>query len=183
MKLCLLLIDIQNDYFPEGKLELHGMVNAANNASSLLQLFRRKKMQIIHIKHISVRPGSTFFLPDTEGVEINNLVKPGEGEVVVEKNHPNSFRETGLLDLLKTHEIEDVVICGAMSHMCIDATTRAAFDYGFNCYVAEDACATRNLQFKDKTINADEVHASFMAALSVPYAKVLQTNELIELFA
>jgi len=182
MKLCLLLVDIQNDYFPEGILELHGMVNAANNAKSLLQFFRMKKMQIIHIKHISIRPGSTFFLPNTEGVEINNLVKPEEGEVVVEKNYPNSFRETGLLDLLKMNEIEGVVICGAMSHMCIDATTRAAFDYGFNCYVAEDACATRNLQFRDTIITADEVHASFMAALSVPYAQVLQTVEMIRLF-
>jgi len=63
--------------------------------------------------------------------------------------------------------------------MCIDATTRAAFDLGFTCIVAEDACTTRDLVFRNKTIKASDVHASFMAALAVPYAKVLSTNEII----
>jgi nicotinamidase-related amidase len=72
---------------------------------------------------------------------------------------------------------------GAMSHMCIDATTRAAFDLGFNCIVAEDACATKDLIFQRKIIKASDVHASFMAALSVPYAKVISTKEIIETMA
>jgi nicotinamidase-related amidase len=108
------------------------------------------------------------------------MVSPLEGENVVRKNYPNSFRETELLELLKDTEKDTVVICGAMSHMCVDATTRAAFDYGFNCVVVEDACATRELVFKDKTIQASYVHASFMAALSVPYAQVLTTTKTLE---
>ena len=58
--------------------------------------------------------------------------------------------------------------------------TRAAFDYGFNCVVAEDACATKDLIFNEKTIRASEVHASFMAALSAPYAKVATTKEIAQ---
>ena len=64
--------------------------------------------------------------------------------------------------------------------MCIDATTRAAFDLGFSCVVAEDACATKDLTFKGKTIKASDVHASFMAALSAPYANILTTQETIK---
>ena len=70
-----------------------------------------------------------------------------------------------------------MVICGAMSHMCIDATTRAAFDFGFNCAVIQDACATRNLEFGGQTIAADQVHGSFMAALGSVYARVLGLDE------
>ena len=177
---CLILVDLQNDYFPGGSMELVGINEAATNAQILLNEFRRTKSPIIHIQHISTRPGSTFFLPDTEGAAINRLVAPQEDEIVVIKNFPNSFRGTALLELLKEQELNNLVICGAMSHMCIDATIRAAFDLGFNCIVAEDACATRDLKFRDKIIKASEVHASFMAALSVPYAAVISTKEIID---
>ncbi|WP_020674460.1 cysteine hydrolase family protein [Geopsychrobacter electrodiphilus] len=176
---CLILVDLQNDYFPGGTMELVGTAKAAANAQLLLHKFRRGNLPIIHIQHISARPGATFFIPETHGAEINKIVAPQAGEKVVVKNYPNSFRETSLLEILKDKKIKNLIICGAMSHMCIDATTRAAFDLGFNCVVAEDACATRDLLFKGKTIKASEVHASFMAALSAPYAKIDATEEII----
>ena len=180
MNACLILVDLQNDYFVGGNMELVNIEQAAENAQQLLEKFRSNNMPIIHIQHISARPSATFFLPNTRGVEINEMVSPVKGESVVKKNYPNSFRETELFDVLKKTGKDTVVICGAMSHMCIDATTRAAFDYGFNCVVVEDASATRDLVFKGKTIKAADVHASFMAALSVPYAQVLTTNELLK---
>ncbi|MCX5816339.1 MAG: cysteine hydrolase family protein [Proteobacteria bacterium] len=180
MNRCLVLVDLQNDYFPGGKMELIGIEDAAENALLLLTEFRKTKSPIIHIQHISTQPGATFFIPETDGAKINQLATPQEGEAVVVKNYPNSFRDTSLLEILRNVHIDDLVICGAMSHMCIDATTRAAFDLGFNCVVAEDACATMDLFFKNKVIKASEVHASFMAALSFPYAKVVPTKEIIE---
>jgi nicotinamidase-related amidase len=177
MMQCLMLVDIQNDYFPGGKLEVVGMEQAAENARILLDKFRKEHSHLIHIKHISKRPGATFFLPDTPGVEIYDMVAPKKDEIVVEKHFPNSFRETDLLSHLKNAGVEEVVICGAMSHMCIDATTRAAFDLGFRCVVIEDACATRDLMHKGEAIKAESVHAAFMAALQVPYAKVISTSE------
>jgi len=177
---CLILVDLQNDYFPGGMMELVGIQAATANARILLNEFRKTKSPIIHIQHISTRPGATFFLPETDGAKINQMVAPQGDEIVIVKNYPNSFRDTSLLENLKTVKSNNLVICGAMSHMCIDATTRAAFDLGFNCVVAEDACATKDLIFKDKTIKASEVHVSFMAALSAPYAKVISTKEIIE---
>jgi len=176
---CLILIDLQNDYFPGGNMEVVNMVEAAANAQVLLQAFRRAKLPIIHVQHISARPGATFLLPGTVGAEIHRTVTPQDGETVVVKNFPNSFRGTSLLELLREQKAENLVICGAMSHMCIDATTRAAFDLGFNCVVAEDACATRDLSFNSRIVKAADVHASFMAALSVPYAKVIPTTEVL----
>lgn len=180
MNTCLILVDFQNDYFPGGSMELVGIENAAANALVLLNEFRKAKSPIIHIQHISARPGATFFLPETDGARINKLVMPKENETVVVKNFPNSFRSTSLSEILEKEKISSLVVCGAMSHMCIDATIRAAFDLGFSCVVAEDACATKDLIFKDKTIKASDVHASFMAALSVPYARVISTKEIVE---
>ena len=180
MNNCLIVIDLQNDYFPGGTMELAGINAAATNARLLLNTYRAAKSPVIHIRHIAARPGATFFLPETHGSEINRLVIPLADEPVVVKNFPNSFRDTALLEILKKEKPDHLVICGAMSHMCIDATTRAAFDLGFNCIVAEDACATRDLIFRGRAIKASEVHASFMAALSAPYAKVISTKEIIE---
>lgn len=176
---CLILVDIQNDYFPGGSMELAGMEEAAANAKLLLEQCRKSGTPVVHIQHIAVRPGATFFVPGTDGAEINQMVAPAAGESIVIKNFPNSFRGTSLLELLAARQIKDLVICGAMSHMCIDATTRAAFDLGFDCTVVEDACATRDLQFQGRTVKAVDVHASFMAALAVPYARIVTTQEIL----
>lgn len=176
----LVLVDIQNDYFPGGSMELASMDAAAEAASAVLARFRDEKSPVYHVQHVSTRPGATFFLPGTEGMETHASVAPMDGEPVVQKNFPNSFRDTTLLDTLKGDGVEHLVICGAMSHMCIDATTRAAFDLGFSCTVVADACATRDLQFQGRAIPAADVHAAFMAALAVPYAKVVGAAELGE---
>jgi len=180
MKSCLILVDLQNDYFPGGNMELFCIEKAANNAKRLLNFFRKDNLPVIHIQHTSTRPGATFFLPDTCGAEINDMIAPGQNEPVIIKNYPNSFRETTLHAELEKIGAEELIICGAMSHMCIDSTTRAAFDLGFSCIVAEDACATRDLVFKEKTVKAVDVHASFMAALSVPFAKIVSTESILK---
>lgn len=179
MKTALILVDIQNDYFPGGKMELEGGVEASERAARLLAFFRDAHLPLVHIQHIATRPTATFFLPNTEGVKTHTNVAPTDGEVVFQKHFPNSFRETPLLEHLKREQIERVVIAGMMTHMCVDATVRAAFDFGFQCLVAEDACATRALTHEGKTVRAEDVHRAFLAALNGTYSKVLKTDEII----
>jgi nicotinamidase-related amidase len=83
---------------------------------------------------------------------------------------------------LKEWNIERVVITGMMTHMCVDATARAAADFGFQVLIAEDACATRDLQYGDTIIPADLVHKSFLAALK-SYGKVMKSDEIIAVLA
>jgi len=180
MKTALILVDLQNDYFPDGSMELVGMDAAGAKASQLLGFFRERKWPTFHIQHISMQKGATFFLPDTDGVDIHESIEPLPDDVVVQKHYPNSFRETDLYEHLSAAAIQRVVICGAMSHMCIDATTRAAADLGFGCMVVHDACATRNLEFEGRTIPAEDVHGAFMSALGSAYAKVLRFNDFRE---
>lgn len=177
---ALVLVDIQNDYFPSGLLPLIGAEEAAGKAAQVLAHFRERGWPRAHIQHISRRPGAGFFLPGSEGARIHARVAPLPEEPVLEKAFPNSFRDTGLLDLLRGWGIENLVLCGAMTHMCIDATTRAAFDLGFGCTVLHDACATRDLEFKTETsaqtVPAAAVHAAFLAALGAVYAKVVSAE-------
>jgi nicotinamidase-related amidase len=182
MKTGLILVDIQNDYFEGGRMQLFGMEAASTKANKLLAFFRNNRWPTFHIQHLSVGKGASFFLPDTKGVKIHDSVKPQSDELVVQKHYPNSFRETSLLNALKKTGVDRIVICGAMSHMCIDATTRAAVDLGFECTVIHDGCATRNLEFGGKKVSADDVHASFMAALDAAYAKVLNFKEFMSKF-
>ncbi|NEP02719.1 MAG: cysteine hydrolase [Symploca sp. SIO2E9] len=177
----LVLVDIQNDYFPGGKMELVGINEAVKNVQQLLQYFRSNQLPTFHIQHFfEINSNAGFFIRGTEGVELHESIQPLPGDLVISKNYPNGFRETSLLDELKKAEVEDLVICGAMSHMCIDATTRAAADLGFNCVVVHDACATKDLQFGDKTINAEDVQGAFMNALGFAYANVVKVSEFKE---
>jgi len=176
MKTGLILVDIQNDYFPGGKMELVGMKAASANAKELLSLFRHRQWPTFHIQHVAEHEGATFFLPHTEGVELHESIQPLPREMILQKKYPNSFRDTGLSRELKKAGVDQIVVCGAMSHMCIDATARAGADDGFDCTVIQDACATKNLDFNGKTISADQVHGAFMATLGAAYASVLSFN-------
>src|SRR5690606_30148724 len=93
----LLLVDIQNDYFTGGKMELHHMEAAAENAALLLSLFRNKNWPLVHIQHLAIKANASFFIPGSMGVKIHPSVLPLEGERIVQKNFPNSFRQTDLL--------------------------------------------------------------------------------------
>jgi nicotinamidase-related amidase len=177
-KRALLIVDIQNDYFDGGSNPLLGSLEASLKAKEILEMFRSKNELVIHIQHISTRPGSTFFLPNTEGSEIHKNVFPLTIEKVIRKNSPNSFKETELQGFLLKEEVTDLVICGMMTHMCIDATTRAAKDLSYTCTVIADACATKDLSFGGRTVRAEEVHTSFLAALNGAYAGVIPLSEL-----
>ena len=182
MNTALLIIDIQNDYFPGGKYPLVNPLEAAKKAYELLQCFREHGGHHIHVQHIALEPDATFFVKGDSGSDIHDSVAHFVGEPIVYKHEPNSFLNTNLLELLKEWEVERVVICGMMTHMCVDATARAAADLGFQVIVAEDTCATRDLKYGETIIPADHVHKAFLAALK-SYGKVMKSNEIIALLA
>ena len=179
MTKALLLIDIQNDYFPGGAMELHGSVEAGLQARRLLGCFRRRGLPIFHIQHIATHTDATFFLPDTAGAAIHETVRPAPGETLIQKKHPNSFRGTSLLDQLDRSGVTQLVIAGMMTHMCVDSTTRAAADLGFECVVAHDACATRALTFGGISVMAASVQTAVLATLNGLFAQVTGVDELI----
>jgi nicotinamidase-related amidase len=182
MNTALLIIDIQNDYFPGGKYPLVNPLEAAKKAYELLQCFREHNGHHIHVQHIALESDAAFFVKGDSGSDIHDSVAHFEGEPIVYKHEPNSFLNTNLLELLREWEVERMVITGMMTHMCVDATARAASDFGFQVIVAEDACATRDLKYGETTIPAEHVHKAFLAALK-SYGKVMKSDEIIALLA
>ncbi len=179
MNCALLIIDIQNDYFEGGSNPLHQPLKAAENAKRVLGFFRDNRLPVFHVRHVNLRPGATAFLPDTFGAEIHESVAPLCGEHVTVKHYPSAFLKTGLADTLESHGIVQLVVCGMMSHMCIDTTVRAAMDYGFAVTLLEDACATKDLVRDDRFIPAETVHQTFMAALHGMFAQVMTTDAFL----
>lgn len=164
---ALILIDIQNFYFPGGAAELVEPEKAAEKAKELLGFFRQNKALVVHVKHKS-----------NSGSDIHALVAPMSNEKVIVKNEVNSFLKTDLDEYLKQNHIKNLVLCGMQTHMCLEAATRAGHDLGYSCTVVEDACATRNLKYNDVIIKAGDVHYSTLATLK-SYAKVVNLKEYL----
>ncbi len=178
MNTALLLVDIQKEYFPGGRRELVNPLEAAKKAYMLLQCFREHGGQHVHIQHVSIKPDATSFIPGDRMTDIHDAVAHFEGEPLVQKHFPNSFRETNLLEILRGWNTERVVIAGMMTHMCVDATARAAGDLGFQVMVAEDACTTLDLEYGGTLIPAEHVHKAFMAALK-NYGQVMTSEQIL----
>lgn len=162
---ALLMIDIQEFYFPGGKLPLENPEAASEKASEVLKLFRELKLPVIHVQHKGGSP-------------IHANVAPVQGEKVITKEEANAFDRTDLLEYLKSIHVKRLVLCGMQTHMCLEAATRAAYDYGFICIVVQDACATRSLSWGGRTIAAADVHASTLASLERFYGKVVSAADL-----
>jgi len=178
MNHALLLIDIQNDYFPGGLYPLSAPQAAADHAAQVLAAWRAQGRPVIHIQHIATRPGSTFFLPGSTGAEIHASVAPQPSEAVLTKAYPNSFRDTGLEALLTQLGVTHLTVAGMMTHRCVDTTVRAAFDLGFAVELVHDACATRDLSHAGTDVPAAHVQAAYMAALGVGFARVVTAQQV-----
>lgn len=164
---ALILIDIQNFYFKGGKSELVNPDKAGENAAMILAEFREKSMLIVHIKH-NFEPGG----------EIHKSVKPIEGEKVFSKDEVNAFNGTQLKAYLDKMGIKQLVLVGMQTHMCLEGTTRAAYDLGYDCTVVRDACATKDLNYNERIIKAEDVHFSTLKTLE-SYAEVISTQKFL----
>ena len=162
---ALLVIDIQNFYFPGGQSELAEPEKAAEKTLIAIQAARKTGNPVIYIQHKSA-----------SGMEINEMVKPLPGEKIFVKEEVNSFLGTGLKEYIDGLTTDTLVICGMQTQMCVEAAVRAAHDFGYYVYLLHDACATRNLKFGDREVPAADVHASTLAAMK-SYSTVLSVAE------
>ena len=179
MSRALVIVDVQNDYFPGGRMELVGAEAAADRAQELLAAFRETGEPVFHVQHLFESDDAPFFVPGSDGAEIHPDVRPEAGEPLIVKHHPNAFLDTPLADQLHQAGVEDVVICGMMTSMCVDASARAAADLGFNTSIAADACAAPDLRSGDEVIPGTTVHKAFLAALGSLIADVRDTDDII----
>ena len=172
MKEALLIIDVQNDYFSGGANELVRPYEAEKRIQELIADSRANGRPIIYIMHFNP-PDDSFFLEGTKGAEISERIRPEKEDKIIVKHYPNSFLETDLDAYLRNLQIDTLVICGMMTHMCVDTTVRAAMDYGYQVKLVADACATMDLKLNGETIPAETVHKVFIAALDGVFATIV----------
>lgn len=165
---ALVIIDVQQFYFPGGAASLVEPEQASRNASKVLGSFRAKGDLVVHVRHKA-----------SKGAEIHEHVAPTEAERIFTKTEVSCFNGTELLAYLQKEKVSRLVILGMMTHMCVEAAVRAAHDLGFEVTVVGDACATRDLEFGGTRVEAADVHASTLATLSRTYAKVVTTQEFL----
>jgi nicotinamidase-related amidase len=166
---ALLIIDVQDFYFPGGKVQLENPEMAGMNAGLLLDQFRKHGYPVYHIRH-QFEPGGA----------IHAYVAPLPGEPVITKQQVNAFLETDLLSMLRADSVEQLVICGMQTHMCVEAAVRAGHDFGFSCILVEDACATRALQYQEIIIPSRYVHYSTVKTLEGTYATIVTTEAFLK---
>jgi len=170
IKTALLIVDIQNFYFPGDGPGLVHAEEASVMAKEVLQVFREQQQLVVHVRHQAKK-----------GFEIHPSVSPLPTEKVITKQEVNSFYKTDLLEYLKSNGVNRLVIIGMQTHMCMEAAVRAAHDYGFECIVVQDACATKDMKFGEKTVKAEDVHTTVLATLMAGgYAKVMDLKNFKE---
>lgn len=179
MKKALIVIDLQNDYFCGGNMELQGIDEVLIQTNKLIKYARKQEYKIYFVQHFAPQENATFFVKNTNGALLNKNLDI-QNDVIIEKNYPNSFKDTTLKNELDKENLHELIICGAMTHMCIDTTVRAGFDLGYKMLVACDACATKDLEFQDKTIKAKDVQFAFMSALASVFCEVKETKQIIK---
>ena len=178
-KRAVIVVDLQNEYLSTGKLPLVNLDPAVSNAAEIIAQARARGEMLVHVKHESSQAGAKAFVPSSTGADFISEVAPADGEQIVVKNYPNSFRDTSLKQVLEDNKIQELIVIGAMSHMCVEATTRATADLGYPVTVVQDACATMDLEFNGAKVAAAQVHATAMAALAFGYASVVTTKTFL----
>ncbi len=178
MKKALIVIDIQNDYFEGGKMALHHSEQMLKQSNQLIAYADTHAYPVYIIQHISEET-SSFFVPGTEGVKLHPALHIPKDASIIQKHYPNSFRETTLHQVLQQEGISELIICGAMTHMCIDTTVRAGFDLGYNITLISDACTTRDLLFDEHKVDAVDVQTAYLSALGQAFCKVVDTSSII----
>ncbi|WP_296593138.1 cysteine hydrolase family protein [Methylophaga sp.] len=168
---ALIMVDCQNTY-RVGVMQLTGVEKAIIEAKALLERARALNIPIIHIQHDG-GVGSPYDLTTDIG-QISNEVAPKDGEYVITKNFPNAFVQTELDERLKALNIENIVLAGFMTHMCVNSTAHGGFNLGYKPTVVASATATRPLQAAGgKVISAEQVQDGAIASTRDLYAAVV----------
>lgn len=179
MKLGLIIIDVQNDYFEGGQMALENTSQTLANIITVKEFFERNHLPIYLVQHINDAE-SAFFRKGSFGAEIHaDLFPIATSNHLIVKQFPNSFLNTDLENKLKQENVDKVVIVGMMTHMCVDSTTRAAKELGYEPILISDGCTTRSLNFNSKMVSMDDVQTAFFSALS-SFSEVMTVTDFLD---
>ncbi len=177
---ALLVIDFQNEYF-EGKMPIPDGAKALANAKRLIERADADGIRIYHVQHITPA-GSPVFAEDSETSKFHRNIQPAPDHTVVRKSSVSVFPTTDLDQRLKQAGVDTLVIAGLMTHACVAGAARDAVPLGYNVIVANDACATRELDINDgETISHHALHRAALATIDDTFGDILTTDQIVTL--
>jgi nicotinamidase-related amidase len=180
MRRALLVIDVQNEYF-DGKLPISYPIGTLDNILTVMDETRQRKMDTVVIQHTSTSQNASTFVKGTIGWQLHPEVDKRSNDLLVEKNLPGAFTGTNLESWLRSRQIDTVVICGYMTHMCCDTTARQAMQLGFAVEFLEDATGTLDVSNHAGKVTAEELHRAVLVVQESRFSRVLKTSEWLDL--
>lgn len=154
---------------------------AESNIARLLERWRERSQPVVHVRHLSLTPGSPFW-PGQPGAEFQDALAPRSGEHVVDKHVTDAFAQSELERWLHQRSISALVFVGVSTNMSVEASVRSAACLGFSCTVVADACFTfARPDLDGAPRSAEDLHRVSLANLSGEYARVVQSEQALGL--
>ena len=172
---ALIVIDVQNEYFTGGTWALPDAERTLPNILRLIARARETGVPVVFIQHVTPE-GASVFARGSVGGELRPELGVRQEDTLFQKQHPSAFQGTGLYDFLRARGVTSVDVCGYMTQMCCDTTTREAYSRGYAVRLLSDAMAARDLTVDDQVIPHDVVHQVHLASLA-RFATILTSNE------
>ncbi|CUI99048.1 cysteine hydrolase family protein [Achromobacter xylosoxidans] len=176
---ALLVIDFQEEYF-SGRMPIPDGLRALRNARRLVEHADRAGIAVIHVQHV-LPPGSPLFPEDGPGSRFHPELQPAAGHDVVRKTQVSAFPGTDLHERLQAGGVGTVVVAGLMTHACVAGAARDAVPLGYQVIVAEDACATRDIDGREGVVPHATLHRATLAALDDTFADIMTTEQVLAL--
>jgi len=152
-KTALLLVDLQKE---EGTSEIAGMSNILDKASSLAKMCRKKGIPVIYTRHINRGDGIAlankepvneqgqplYYHSKTETIEIADEVKPEQQDIIIDKYRYSGFFESNLELMLKSLDVNHLIIGGVLTDVCVLSTALDAYYRDYQINIVKDICGT-----------------------------------------
>lgn len=170
----LLLLSAQQEFNPTyGKIPAHNFKTSSESLRFCLETARQNKVPVIHVMNVC-DPNSELFTLGSVTTKPIQFLEPKSNEKVIMKTTPNGFLKTNLKDEIDSTGRKNLIIAGYSTHLSVDATTRAAYELGYNVTIVGNACGDRDLpDGMHNMVLGKNLHQATLATLNDQYAKVV----------
>jgi nicotinamidase-related amidase len=140
---ALIVIDIQNDYFPDGNYPLWNTEVVLERTELAIEAAKAKNIPIVLVQHVAASPTSPFLRAQTQGVEIHPRIRSAAPDApVVVKTFADSFEKTEFQTTLDKLGVDELLLCGMMTQNCITHTAISKSADGYKVSILGDCCTT-----------------------------------------
>jgi len=182
-KSALLVVDMQKFFLdPKGKTFTEGGLAILPNIQRLIAIFRKISRPVIYTAHVHSSPEldggimawwwEGMLIEGTKEAKVHPAITPRKGEKIVYKHRYSGFYNTDLETTLRCLKIEDLVVTGIMTNMCVESTVRDAYYRDLRVFTLLDATGSVN----------EDLHLSSLKNLAFGFSYITTTDEIVKSF-